>query len=88
MSPSELGLSSPVGHEQGTFRIQSDAQGNKYIANGYGNAGIFSGVAGDAAQSGVTLSTSERETAAKKGPVELDHFLKLVRTLMTQPRIE
>lgn len=88
MSPSEMGLSSPVGQEQGKFRIQHDAQGQRYIANGYGNNGIFNGVVDDAEQSGVSLSQSERATVSQRGPVELDHFMKLVRTLMTQPRIE
>ena len=39
--PSPYGLSSPVGLEQGRFRIQRDQQGNRYAVNGAGNAGLF-----------------------------------------------
>ncbi len=88
VSPSEAGLSSPIGAEQGVFHIQHDAKGRKFIANGYGNAGVFSGVVSDAEQEGLRLSADERETAAQRGPIPLDRFVGLVKTLMTMPRIE
>jgi hypothetical protein len=88
VSPSEYGLSSPIGAEQGMFHVQRDAQGRKYIANGFGNAGVFNGVTNDADQEGLRLSARDRETAAQPGPVPLDRFVGLVRTLMTMPRIE
>lgn len=88
MSPSELGLSSPIGEEQGKFSIRRDAEGRGFIANGYGNNGVFGGVVADAEQSGLALSSSQRETASHNGPIELEPFMRLVKTLMTQPRIE
>jgi hypothetical protein len=88
VSPSEAGLSSPIGAEQGLFRIQRDAQGQRFIANGFGNAGVFNGVSRDAADEGLALSQREMETTERPGPVELDRFVSLVKSLMTMPRIE
>jgi hypothetical protein len=88
VSPSEYGLSSPIGAEQGKFRIQRDARGRPFIANGFGNNGIFRGVVDDAEISGLNLSPVERSTAAGQGAVDLDRFKTLVKKLMTLPRIE
>jgi hypothetical protein len=88
VSPSEYGLSSPIGAEQGMFRIQRDRQGRRFIANGFGNNGIFNGVESDAEDGGLTLSRTERETAAHPGAIDADRFMSLVRTLMRMPRIE
>jgi hypothetical protein len=88
-SPSSAGLSSPIGHEQGRFHIASDAHGNDTIANGYGNAGLFKGVAGKAEQEGVSLSGKQlRLTSAPVGPVALEDFVALVDRLKLLPRIE
>lgn len=39
--PSQYGLSSPAGMEQGRFRVRVDATGRKTAVNGYNNAGLF-----------------------------------------------
>lgn len=88
VSPTESGLSSPIGAEQGMFRIQRDAQGHKFVANGFGNNGIFNGVLHDADEAGLSLAPIERATAERSGPVDLDQFISLVKRLMTLPRLE
>lgn len=77
--PSQYGLSSPLGREQGRFRIRRDRQGNDLVENGYGNSGLFRQVAEKAARVGVDLSPRElRVVASKRGPVRLEDFLSLV----------
>jgi hypothetical protein len=87
--PSRYGLSSPLGHEQGTFRIRRDAQGHAFIANELNNGGLFKGVQSDAAEQGMPLPKAQRQLSeTANGPVELDRFTALVRSLATLPRIE
>ena len=42
--PSQIGMSSPAGLEQGRFRIQQDGQGNRVAVNGMSNLGLFRNV--------------------------------------------
>lgn len=87
--PSRYGLSSPLGREQGRFRISRDRQGNDLIANDLGNAGLFKHVAAQAAQAGLTLSAEQaRLTAVRRGPVPLARFLSLLQRLTSLPRIQ
>jgi hypothetical protein len=53
---SPYGLTSPVGLEQGRFRISRDAKGIAYAVNGRGNVGLFDQVADKAASRGVVFS--------------------------------
>jgi hypothetical protein len=39
--PSQYGLTSPVGLEQGRFRVERDAANNRVVRNGSDNAGLF-----------------------------------------------
>lgn len=80
-APSSLGLSSPVGLEQGRFRIERDAQGREYATNGHGNAGLLSGLDGAAARKGVQLSATQARMAAdhRSGPIALDDLRGLIR---------
>jgi len=39
--PSQVGLTSPVGLEQGRFRVERDALNNRMVRNGSDNAGLF-----------------------------------------------
>jgi hypothetical protein len=88
-APSQYGLSSPLGHEQGTFHIRRDSQGHAFIANELDNSGLFKGVPSDAAEQGMTLTKSQlRLSETANGPVALDRFTALVRSLATLPRIE
>ena len=87
-SPSPYGLSSPVGIGQGRFRIAVDAAGNAKLANEHGNAGLFRDVERDAVKAGKQLTTGQRKLAStKSGPVQLEEFVSLVKSLTTLPRI-
>jgi len=87
-SPSQYGLSSPIGMEQGRFRIVQDSTGKPTIINDRGNAGLFRDVDRAAARAGRQLTASQRQlTATEKGPVPLDEFVSLVKSLTTLPRI-
>jgi hypothetical protein len=57
---SQYGLSSPVGMEQGRFRVQRDARGNVSVLNGHGNAGLFNGVAAKTNAQKLVLSQQAR----------------------------
>lgn len=80
---SQYGLTSPVGLEQGRFRILRDRQGNVLALNGRGNAGLFAGVETQARARGMKLSP--RATAlvrrTQPGPVPLADLEDAVRTL-------
>ncbi len=87
--PSRLGLSSPIGHEQGRFHIARDVQGRELIQNEFGNAGLFKNVAADAEKSGVGLSHAQSQVAATtRGPVALSDMTSMVEHLMLMPRIQ
>ncbi len=76
---SKYGLTSPVGAQQGTFRVVRNRAGQAWAANAINNAGLFQDVAGAAQQSGMKLSAAEQGIAASgAGPVELKSFLSLV----------
>lgn len=87
--PSQYGLSSPLGGEQGRFRIQPDQRGNVVVANEFGNLGLFHNVAESAAQSSLSLSSEElRVAGTARGPVRLDDFVSLVEQLASVPKFE
>ena len=87
-SPSQYGLSSPIGIGQGRFYIAADSAGRAKLANEYGNAGLFRDVERDAVRAGKQLTTDQRRLAStRRGPVPLEEFVSLVRSLTTLPRI-
>ncbi len=79
---SQYGLTSPVGLEQGRFRILRDSKGRAAAVNGRGNAGLFDSAEQQARAKGVTLSQRAlamvRQTAA--GPVSLSDLQDTIRT--------
>jgi hypothetical protein len=84
---SPYGLTSPVGLEQGRFRVLHDAKGNRYALNGRGNFGLFSQVADKASIRGVTFTKQAKEILAKPaGQVPLDAFEEIIRALATVSR--
>ena len=88
-APSQLGLSTPIGHEQGLFHIARDVQGRELIQNEFGNAGLFHNVATDAEKSGLGLSHAQSQVAATaRGPVALSDMTSMVEHLMLMPRIQ
>jgi hypothetical protein len=88
-NPSQYGLSSPLGREQGRFQITRDERGNEVVVNGSGNAGLFKNVAEQARKAGASLSARQlRVTTRQRGPVPLDDFVSLVMDLGSLPRTE
>ncbi len=82
---SNYGMSAPIAREQGRFRIQRDRQGNETVANGYGNAGLFRNVPEAASKAGVSLPAAQLRVArTERGPVPLEDFVELVRSLSSQ----
>ncbi len=87
--PSQYGLSSPLGGEQGRFRILRDAEGKELIVNDLGNAGLFRDVPDAVARAGLRLSPAEERVAASvRGAVPLADFLSLVERLSKLPRVQ
>ncbi|MDA2914765.1 hypothetical protein MYX77_12590, partial [Acidobacteriia bacterium AH_259_A11_L15] len=56
IKPSQYGLSSPAGLEQGRFRIRRDPQGREFAVNGAGNAGLFRNFDTVVTEKGLTLT--------------------------------
>lgn len=79
---SPYGLTSPVGLEQGRFRILRDAKGNRYAVNGRGNVGLFDQVASKVGSRGAVLSKPAREMMSKPaGQAPLDAFEDAIQAL-------
>lgn len=64
---SPYGLTSPVGLEQGRFRVLRGAKGARFAVNGRGNAGLFEHVASRAATRGVVFSKQTSAMLSKPG---------------------
>jgi hypothetical protein len=79
-APTRYGLTSPVGIEQGRFRIEHDGKGGFMAMNGTGNLRLFAGLAG-AAKQGAALTASGESLIAKhrSGPIELGELKSLIR---------
>ncbi|MFB3922334.1 MAG: hypothetical protein ACE145_11470 [Terriglobia bacterium] len=89
LSPSQYGLSGPIGREQGRFHITRDARGGEQIANEFSNAGLFKNVSETAQKAGASLSEKQMQTASTpSGAVPLNDFVDLVEHLKQLPRIE
>jgi hypothetical protein len=79
---SSYGLTSPVGLDQGRFRITRDLKGNGFAVNGRANVGLFNQVPSKGASRGVTLSRQARAMMVKpEGQVPLEAFEDAVITL-------
>jgi len=88
-TPSQYGLSSPLGRQQGTFHITEDSRGNKYIANEAGNFHLFAGVSQAVNEAGGTLSEQPAELKAlASGPVPLTKFVSIIKQLRNLPGAE
>jgi hypothetical protein len=83
-APSSYGLSSPVGLEQGTFRIVRDAKGNAYARNGRNNANLFVGAtqALGARASRLKASAVSMMAANQPGQLPLDDLSSVIRQLV------
>ena len=89
LSPSQYGLSGPIGREQGRFHVVRDARGSEQVANEFGNAGLFKNVSETAEKAGAGLNEKQMQTASTpSGAVPLKDFVDLVEQLKQLPRIE
>ena len=83
---SAYGLTSPVGLDQGRFRIIRDPKGNRYAVNGRDNFGLFTQVVQTAGNLGV-ISKQARDMLAKPGgQAPLDAFEETIRALARSSR--
>jgi len=88
-SPSKYGLSSPIGHEQGRFHIFQNDSGSSMVINETANVGLFNNVALAASSAGQKLTPNQLNVAAtKRGPVQLNDFVSLVKNLSSLSRIQ
>lgn len=83
IEPSNYGLSSPAGLDQGRFLISRDSNGREVAMNGHGNLKLFDGLNAQAAAKGIPLSARTSSLVQKhfKGPVELRDLTALIREL-------
>jgi len=89
LTPSQYGLSSPIGMEQGRFHITRNASSRATIMNEIGNAGLFQDVVQTARNEGQKLTASQLQLAAtERGPVQLEDFSSLVKGLTSLKRIQ
>jgi hypothetical protein len=84
---SPYGLTSPVGMDQGHFRIFRDNKGNRTAANGRGNVGLFSEVVSTSASRGAML-VPEAKTMLEKnaGRVSLSTLEQTIQALVAVRR--
>lgn len=81
--PSRLGLTSPVGLEQGRFTIRRDATGTTFAVNGRGNVGLFTKVDQHLQQRKVRLSAGAAKTVERKhGAVRMEELTEVIRGLV------
>jgi hypothetical protein len=86
-APTRYGLTSPVGIEQGRFRIQRDRNGGFVALNGTGNLHLLDGVAEAAAKNGVALTARQADLAARHrgGAIELGALMAMFRAFAGSP---
>jgi hypothetical protein len=79
--PSEYGLTSPVGLEQGRFRVERDALNNRIVRNGQDNAGLFGTV--DQTSPGLrprlNPQTQQLITNHQSGPISYEQLKTVVQ---------
>ena len=79
--PSQFGLTSPVGLEQGRFRVERDGLNNRMVRNGSDNAGLFGGV--DQTSPGLrprlSQGVQQLVTDHRAGPISYDQFKSFVQ---------
>ena len=79
-APSRYGLTSPVGLEQGRFRIQRDRSGREVALNGTGNLRLFERLQ-DAKSVPAALTEQQSSLVARhrSGPIALDDVSAMIR---------
>jgi hypothetical protein len=79
-APSRYGLSSPVGLDQGRFRIERDGKGREAAINGVGNFRLFEGI-DPVTKHAAMLSSRQASLVAKhrRGPVDAAELTAMIR---------
>jgi hypothetical protein len=79
---SKYGLTSPVGLEQGRFRVTHDSTGQAFATNGSGNLGLFQGTEQRAQAAKIKLSarTTGMVRQSQPGPVPLADLKEAIQT--------
>ena len=77
---SRYGLTSPVGLEQGRFRIQRDRSGREVALNGTGNLRLFERLQGAPGKpAALTAEQSSLIARHRSGPIALDDLAAMIR---------
>ena len=81
---SSYGLTSPVGFEQGRFRVERDASNNRILRNGDDNAALFDGVEQTVPNLRPRLAAAVQQlvTQHHAGPVSYDQFKSFVNSVL------
>ncbi|MFQ5778451.1 MAG: hypothetical protein ACE5IP_10645 [Terriglobia bacterium] len=81
--PSRYGLSSPVGLEQGRFRIVRDRSRVEHAVNGHANAGLFRNLMPELQERSATLAAGQVKLieAHRRGAVSLEGLQALIRQI-------
>jgi hypothetical protein len=88
-APTSLGLTSPVGLEQGRFRVQTNREGELVATNGNGNSGLLSNAVRQTIAKNARVSATSRITVQSftAGPMPLRALKESIRALIqNQPR--
>lgn len=82
-TPSEYGLSSPVGLEQGRFQVQSLPSGEVVAVNGRGNVMLFAKMESFLSRNKIRLAPQLEALARehRSGPVRLQDLEDMIRSL-------
>lgn len=83
-SPSQYGLSSPVGLDQGTFRILRDKDGKEVAVNARNNRDLFSDTSHALGAKYATLSPTAASAVrtVRPGPVRVSELSEIIRRLV------
>ena len=85
MNPlNNLGLSSPVGLEQGRFRILRGGDGNAAALNGHNNRGLFQTVSSKARYEMLPARLRTLAARHQSGPIALADLRAMIQQLSTQ----
>ncbi len=85
--PTTLGLVTPVGLQQGRFRVVKGADGQDYAINANQNSGLFDNVVRSGALNAAKLSAKSRATVQlfQRGPIALTALKESVHLLVQSP---
>ena len=85
IKPSEYGLSSPAGMEQGRFRIEPGPNGRLTATNGLGNIGLFRNLPVELQQNpSLNVEARRMMTKSAPGPVGLDQLKAVIRAIASR----